>query len=49
MESKQISGWIGWYRVARSELGYGHDEAVVFANLRHVEDVNRETLRRTAA
>jgi hypothetical protein len=49
MAKERIRGWIGWYRFARTKLGYGHEEAVVFANLRHVEDQNREALRRRAA
>jgi hypothetical protein len=38
-------GWIGWYRFARTALGYRHDEAVVYANVRHVEEENRAVLR----
>jgi hypothetical protein len=38
--------WTAWYRFARDKLGYGHEERVEYANLRFVEDQNRETLRR---
>jgi hypothetical protein len=30
-----------WYRLARSVLGYGHSEAVEYANVRFVEEQNR--------
>lgn len=38
--------WSDWYRFARQALEYGHDEAVVYANLRFVEDQNHATLDR---
>lgn len=38
-------GWSDWYRFARSEFGYGHDESVEYANLRFVEEQNRGALR----
>ncbi len=38
--------WTAWYRFARDELGYEHEERVEYANLRFVEEENRETLRR---
>jgi hypothetical protein len=38
--------WTDWYRFARDELGLGHDERVEYANLRFVEEQNRESLRR---
>ena len=38
-------GWNDWYRFARQELGYAHDESAEYANLRFVEEQNRETLR----
>jgi len=38
-------GWNDWYRFARDELGYAHDESAEYANLRFVEEQNRETLR----
>jgi len=31
-----------WYRFARRELGYTHGEAVAYANLRSVEDDNKQ-------
>jgi hypothetical protein len=39
--------WNDWYRFARDELGYEHGERVEYANLRYVEEQNRETLRRS--
>lgn len=41
----RLTTWIEWYRFARSHLDLGHDEAVVYANARSVEDGNRERLR----
>jgi hypothetical protein len=41
--------WAEWYRFAAEELGYGHDECVEYANLRYVEEQNREALRRSAS
>jgi hypothetical protein len=38
-------GWSRWYRFARDELGFLHDECVEYANLRFVEEQNRATLR----
>jgi hypothetical protein len=35
-------GWNEWYRFARDELGYAHAESVEYANLRYVEERNRE-------
>jgi len=35
------ASWIDWYRFARRELEYTHGEAVVYANVRTVEDANR--------
>jgi hypothetical protein len=43
--SPRISGWINWYRFARETFDYAHDEAVVYANLRHVEETNRAALK----
>jgi hypothetical protein len=40
-------GWAEWYRFADEELGYEHDERVEYANLRYVEEQNRNTLRRS--
>ena len=42
-------GWAEWYRFAAEELGYEHDERVEYANLRYVEEQNRERLRRPGA
>ena len=44
-EPDRPSGWSDWYRFARDELGYAHDESAEYANLRFVEEQNRETLR----
>ena len=38
-------GWDGWYRFARTELGFAHDEGAEYANLRFVEEQNRDALR----
>lgn len=37
--------WLAWYRFARKELDYPHGEAVTYANVRVVEEENRERLR----
>jgi hypothetical protein len=39
-------GWTDWYLFARDELGYAHGESAEYANLRYVEEQNREALRR---
>jgi hypothetical protein len=44
-----LTGWIDWYRFAREKLEYGHEEAVVYANLRTVEELNRRVLRERRA
>jgi hypothetical protein len=41
--------WNEWYRFARDELGYDHEECAEYANHRHVEEQNRESLRLRAA
>jgi hypothetical protein len=41
----ELHDWADWYRFARDELDYDHDERVEYANLRYVEDCNRERLR----
>ncbi len=33
------------HRFSRDELGYDHEECVEYANLRYVEEQNRESLR----
>jgi hypothetical protein len=43
-----LTGWIDWYRFAHEKLEYGHEEAVVYANLRTLEEVNRRALRERA-
>jgi hypothetical protein len=45
MTAPRITGWINWYRFARETLGHDHGEAVVYANLRHVEESNRALLK----
>ena len=37
--------WEEWYRLARYALACSHHEAVQYANLRFVEEQNRDTLR----
>ena len=49
MDTGRISGWTNWYRFARETLDCTHDEAVLYANLRHTEEANREVLSRRAA
>jgi hypothetical protein len=38
--------WETWYRFALEKLDVEHDEAVEYANMRHVEEQNRARLRR---
>ena len=45
MPTGPVTGWLGWYRFAREVLGYAHDEAVTYANVRYVEETNRANLR----
>ena len=40
-----LKDWIDWYRFARRELGLGKSEARWYANVRYVEERNREALR----
>jgi hypothetical protein len=44
-EPSRPHGWTDWYRFARNELGYAHEESAEYANLRFVEEQNRDTLR----
>ena len=44
-QKKRLTSWIDWYGFARETLGYTHGEAVVYANLRYVEEQNRQRLR----
>jgi hypothetical protein len=37
------------YRFARDTLGYAHDEAAAYANVRSVEELNRQMLHLHAA
>jgi hypothetical protein len=37
-EADKPKAWSDWYRFARQEFGYQHDESVEYANLRFVED-----------
>ena len=41
--------WNDWYRFAGDELGFRRGERVEYANLRYVEEQNRESLRLRAA
>lgn len=45
MTARPIHSWSDWYRFARLTLGYHHDEANSYANLRYVEETNRAILR----
>ena len=38
-------GWNDWYRFARDELELDHGESAEYANLRFVEEQNRDALR----
>jgi hypothetical protein len=49
MTERPISSWIDWYRFACVTLGYCHNEAVSYANIRYVEETNRAMLRSRAA
>jgi hypothetical protein len=49
MTARSIRSWNDWYRFARDTLGYRHEEAVGYANLRYVEETNRAILRSRAA
>ncbi len=40
MDARRLTTWTDWYRFARQELEYTHGEAVVYANVRTVEDLN---------
>lgn len=42
MDDQRLKTWIDWYRFARRELEYSHQEAVVYANVRTVEEQNRQ-------
>jgi hypothetical protein len=44
-EPRRPHGWTEWYRFARDELGYAHDESTEYANLRYVEEQNRDAAR----
>ena len=44
--SARPQGWTDWYRFAGDQLGYAHEERVEYANLRYVEEQNRDTIRR---
>jgi len=46
METTRCRSWIDWYKLARETLEYAHDEAVVYANVRYVEELNRGRRRR---
>jgi hypothetical protein len=40
IDERRLTSWIDWYRFARRQLDYSHGEAVVYANVRTVEDLN---------
>ena len=44
MDGHRLTSWIDWYRFARREFEFTHGEAVVYANVRTVEDLNRRGL-----
>jgi hypothetical protein len=41
LDTHRPRDWSDWYRFARDELGYAHDESAEYANLRFVEEQNR--------
>ncbi len=41
MDGRRLTTWIDWYRFARRDLEYTHGEAVLYANVRFVEEQNR--------
>jgi hypothetical protein len=49
MSEQRLTSWIDWYHFARETLGYMHAEALVYANVRAVEDANRQRLRKRQA
>ena len=42
MDDRRLRTWTDWYRFARRELEYSHREAVAYANVRTVEEQNRQ-------
>lgn len=44
-EPRQPKAWSEWFRFASDELEYGTEESTEYANLRAVEEENREALR----
>ena len=44
MDDRRLTTWIDWYRLARRELEYSHEEAAAYANVRTVEDLNHRGL-----
>ena len=40
-QSKRPESWSEWYAFARETLEYEPHEAIAYANLRYVEDLNR--------
>jgi hypothetical protein len=48
-QDKRHSSWIDWYHFAREVLGCTHDESVTYANLRFVEEQNRDQRQHRAA
>jgi hypothetical protein len=43
MDDHRLRTWIHWYRFARQELEYTHAGAIVYANVRAVEEQNRQS------
>jgi hypothetical protein len=44
-EPRRPHEWTEWYRFARDERGFAHDESAEYANRRFVEEQNRDALR----
>jgi len=49
MSEQRLRSCIDWYRFARETLDYTHPEALVYANVRAVEDANWRRLRKRRA
>jgi hypothetical protein len=49
IERSRPNRWLDWYRFARTTLDFVRTEAVVYANLRYVEESNRRSRRNQAA
>ena len=44
-DSRRPHDWTDWYRFARDELDFAHNESAEYANRRFVEEQNRDVLK----